>query len=160
MSDSLWPHGLCSLWNSPGQNTGVGSLSLLQGSYQPRDQTQVSCIRGRFFTSWAIREAHLVHKWKWNCELLSCVPLFVTLWTVACQASLSMGFSRQEYWNGLPFPSPWDLPRPGTEPGLWHCRQILSIWATREDQLVHSGYSVNTGRMDSGPAELSYRTWT
>ena len=41
---------LCS-WNSPGQNTGVGSLSLLQGSSQPRDQTQVSYIAGEFFTS-------------------------------------------------------------------------------------------------------------
>jgi len=41
----------------------------------------------------------------------------VTPWTVACQAPLSMGFSRQEYWNGLTFPSPGDLPDPGTEPG-------------------------------------------
>ena len=38
-----------------------------------------------------------------------------TPWTVACQASLSMGFSRQEYWSGLPFPSPGDLPDPGIE---------------------------------------------
>ena len=102
MSDSLWPHGLYSPWNSPGQNTGVGSCSLLQeifptqglnpgllhcrlilyqlshqgsprilewvacpfssGSFQPRNQPGVSCIAGRFFTSWAIREAltHLV----------------------------------------------------------------------------------------------------
>ena len=36
VSDSLWPHGLCSPWNSPGQNTGVGSLSLLQGIFPPR----------------------------------------------------------------------------------------------------------------------------
>ena len=49
-------------------------------------------------------------------QLLSHVQLFVTLWTVACQAPLSMGFSRQEYWNGLPFPSPGDLPDPGIEP--------------------------------------------
>ena len=48
---------------------------------------------------------------------LSCVRLFVTPWTVACQAPLSMGFSRQEYWSGLPFPSPGDLPNPGIEPG-------------------------------------------
>ena len=41
---------------------------------------------------------------------LSPVKLFVTLWTVACQAPLSMEYSRQEYWNGLPFPSPRDLP--------------------------------------------------
>ena len=39
-----------------------------------------------------------------------------TPWTVACQAPLSMGFSRQDYWSGLPFPSPRDLPDPGTEP--------------------------------------------
>ena len=39
-----------------------------------------------------------------------------TLCTVACQAPLSMGFSRQEYWSGLPFPSPEDLPDPGIEP--------------------------------------------
>ena len=45
--------------------------------------------------------------------LLSHVQLFVTLWTVACQAPLSMGFSRQEYWSGLPFPPPGDLSDPG-----------------------------------------------
>ena len=49
-------------------------------------------------------------------QLLSRVRLFTTPWTVAYQASLSMGFSRQEYWSGLPFPSPGDLPDPGIEP--------------------------------------------
>ena len=44
------------------------------------------------------------------------VRLFVTLWTVAPQASLSMGFSRQEYWNGLLCPPPEDLPHPGAKP--------------------------------------------
>ena len=48
---------------------------------------------------------------------LSHIQLFATLWTVAYQASLSMGFSKQEYWSGLPFPSPGDLPNPGIEPG-------------------------------------------
>ena len=38
------------------------------------------------------------------------------LWTIASQAPLSMGFSRQEYWSGLPFPTPRDLPNPGIEP--------------------------------------------
>ena len=96
VSNSLWLHGLYSPWNSPGQNTGVGSLSLLWGifltqgsnpglphcrqilyqlshqgsprilewvaypfssrSSQPRNQTGVSCIAGKFFTNWAIRE--------------------------------------------------------------------------------------------------------
>ena len=47
---------------------------------------------------------------------LSRVQLFVTPWTVAYQAPQSMGFSRQECWSGLPFPSPGDLPNPGIEP--------------------------------------------
>ena len=50
-------------------------------------------------------------------KLLSCVRLFATPWTVAHQAPPSMGFSRQEYWNGLPFPSPEDLPDPGIKSG-------------------------------------------
>ena len=49
-------------------------------------------------------------------KLLSHFWLFATPWTVACQASPSMGFSRQEYWSGLPFPSPGDFPNPGIEP--------------------------------------------
>ena len=49
-------------------------------------------------------------------KLLSRVRLFVIPRTVVCQASLSMEFSRQEYWSGLPFPSPGDLPDPGIEP--------------------------------------------
>ena len=44
-------------------------------------------------------------------------PTLATPWTVACQAPLSMGFSRQEYWSGLPFLSPEDLLNPGIEPG-------------------------------------------
>ena len=47
---------------------------------------------------------------------LSHVQLFVTPWTIAYQAPWSMGFSRHEYWNGLLFPSPGDLPDPGIEP--------------------------------------------
>ena len=49
-------------------------------------------------------------------QMLSHVCLSVTPWTVACQAPLSMGFSKQEYWSGLPFPSPWDSSGPGIEP--------------------------------------------
>ena len=45
-------------------------------------------------------------------------PTLAIPWTVACQAPLSMGFSRQEYWSGLPFPSPGDLPDPGMEPNI------------------------------------------
>ena len=82
------------------------------------------------------------HCWiKWHCAL-SPVQLFVTPWTVARQASLSMGFPRQEYWGGMPFPSPGTLPDPGIElkssalvgrffsplshlgSPKWHCRDI------------------------------------
>ena len=48
--------------------------------------------------------------------VLSCVQPFATPWTVAQQAPLSTGFSRQEYWSGLPFPTPGDLPHPGIKP--------------------------------------------
>ena len=47
--------------------------------------------------------------------MLSCVRLFATPWTVACQAPLPMEFSKQGYWSGLPFPSPGDRPNPGIE---------------------------------------------
>ena len=48
-------------------------------------------------------------------RVLSRVQLFATMWTVAHQAPLSMGFLRQEYWSGVAIPSPWDLPDPGIE---------------------------------------------
>ena len=66
-----------------------------------------------------------------NLVTKSCLTLAIP-WTVACQALLCMGFSRQDYWSGLPFPSPGDLPelqiKPMSQesnPGLLHCRQIL-----------------------------------
>ena len=173
MSDSFWPHGQYSPLNSPGQNTGIGSLSLLQGifptqrsnpglplcreilyqlshkgslrilywvaypfssgSSQPRNWTGVCCIAAAaaakslqscptlcdpmngsppdsaipgilqartlewvaisFFNAW---------NWKVKVNSLSCVWLLATPWTAAYQAPLSMGFSRQEYWSGLP----------------------------------------------------------
>ena len=59
------------------------------------------------------------------------VQLYATLWTVACQAPLSMGFSRQEYWSGLLCPPPGDLPDPGTEP------ESLNISCTGRQILYH-----------------------
>ena len=58
----------------------------------------------------------------------SCVQFFVTPWTVACQAPLSMGFCRQEYWSGLPCSPPGDLPDPGFEPTS--ALQQTDCWAT------------------------------
>ena len=94
--------------------------------------------------SWGLKELDMTEQMKWtelnwllltfyslvhihlykseSVKSFSHIQLFVT---VACQAPLSMAFSRQKYWSGLPFPSPGDLPDPGIEPGLLHCRQIL-----------------------------------
>ena len=59
-------------------------------------------------------------------KLLSHVQLFATPWTVcSLPGSCSMGFSRQEYWIALPFPSPGDLPNQGLNLGLLNCRQML-----------------------------------
>ena len=63
-------------------------------------------------------------------------PTLVTPWTVACQAPLSMGFSRQEYWNGLPFPSPRDHPDPGIEdrsPALQADSLLTELYVTLEN---------------------------
>ena len=63
---------------------------------------------------------------KWSeVKWLSRVWLFATLWTVAYQVPPPMGFSRQEYWSGLPFPSPGNLPNLGIEPRLPHWSQTL-----------------------------------
>ena len=57
------------------------------------------------------------------------VWLFATLWTIACQAPLPMGFSRQDYWSGLSFPSPRDIPHPGIVPA---CSALTGIFFTTE----------------------------
>ena len=72
------------------------------------------------------------------CYMLSCSVMSdsVTPWTVACQIPLCMEFSRQEYWSGLPFPSPGDLPDPGTEPASPALQVILNHWATWEADCI------------------------
>ena len=71
-------------------------------------------------------------KVKVKLKSLSCVLLFATPWTVAYEIPPSMEFSRQEYWSGLPFPSPGSLPHPGIEPGSPILQaDAFTIWATR-----------------------------
>ena len=120
MSNSVRPHRwqptrLPRPWDSPGKNTGVGCHFLLQ------------CMKVK-------SESEVAH---------SC-PTLATPWTAAYQAPLSIGFSRQEYWSGLPCPPPRNLPNSRIEPmspvqglNLWllqflYCGQILYHWATRE----------------------------
>ena len=74
----------------------------------------------------------------------NCVLLFVTLWTVACHTPLSMGFSRQEYLSGLPFPPPGDLPVPGIKPHLLH-------WLTDSLALSHLGSPIESHIAQSCP---------
>ena len=169
MSDILRPHGLYSPWNSPGQNTGVGSLSLPQGIFpiQGSNQGLPHCrwilyqlsyislsfkhtyfqgpILNFFFffnllaaaaeslqscstlcgpidrsppgspvpgilqartLEWVAISFSNAWKWKVKLKSLSRVQLLATPWTVAYQAPPSMGFFRQEYWSGVPLPSP------------------------------------------------------
>ena len=90
----------------------------------------VNSFTGIFFSNWNIlllyhvvlvsAEQHsewVIRVHEWVLSHFSRVWLFVAPWAVTHQAPLSMGFSRQEYWSGLPFPSPGDLPDPGIEPG-------------------------------------------
>ena len=72
-----------------------------------------------------------------HAQMLSCVPLFVTPWTVALHVPLFMEFSRQKYWSGLPFPPPRDLPNPSIEPRA-SCKagRFFTIWAIKEALLL------------------------
>ena len=94
----LWKHLSLWSWGVPcSQHVGCSPDWKL---YQP-------CTLGAFMEVSS-------HEWV---KSLSRVRLFATPWTVAHQAPQSMEFSKQEYWSGLPFPSPRDLPNPGIEPG-------------------------------------------
>ena len=88
-------------FESKERNKGVGEDSLLQFWLQKLSPMKLLVLI----------------KVKVKVKSLSRVHLFEMLWTVAYQASPSMGFSRQEYWSGLPFPSPRDLPHPGIKRG-------------------------------------------
>ena len=92
VSDSSRPHGLYSRWNSPGQNTGVGSLSCLQGIFttQTSNPGLLHCRRILYQLSYE-GKATLCNS---SVQLLSHVCLFATPWTAACQASLSITNSR------------------------------------------------------------------
>ena len=83
-------------WNSPGQNTGVGSLSLHQGSSQPKDQTQVSLIAGRFFTIWATREVHVTYVFKYNLHICCSSQSYSSL--LASRVSMLSIFSLRWYY--------------------------------------------------------------
>ena len=96
------PTRLLCFWGFPGKNTGLGCHSLLQGIFltQGSNPPLLHWQAGSLLLSQQL------------CLFSQLFELFATLWTVAHPAPLSMGFSRQEYWSRLPFPSPRDLPNP------------------------------------------------
>ena len=112
-----------------------------RGSSQPRDWTcvsYISCI-DRFFTSSTTWEAQTCHRAR--AQSLKLCPTLCDLWTVACQAPLSMGFSRHEYWSGLHALLQRIYLTQGSNPcllHLLHCRQVLFCWATQEAQTCHN----------------------
>ena len=89
-------------------------------------------------------------------------PTLVTPWTVACQAPLSMGFSRQEYWSGLPFLSPGDLPDPGIElgsPALQADDLPTELWGKPKSWLVRSGIRTHASRRDCDQNTVPLTAW-
>ena len=124
VSDSLWPHRLaCQVPLSlefPRQEYWSGLPFPTPGDFPDRGIEPTSpALAGTLFYCWATREAtgiiRFLHKSLVFIHLLSHVQLFVNPWTVACQAPLSLEFPRQEYWSGLLFSAPGDLPHPGIE---------------------------------------------
>ena len=100
VSDSLQPFGLYTVHGIlQARILGWVAVPFSRGSSQPRDQTQVSHIAGGLFTSWAIKKAAAAKSLQ-SCPTL-CDPI-----DGSPPGSPSLGFSRQEYWSGLPFPSP------------------------------------------------------
>ena len=77
-----------------------------------RDQAHTPALEAWSLTHWTTRESEKV-----KVKSFSHVQLFGTPWTITYQAPQSVGFSRPEYWSGMPFPSPGDLPDQGIEPG-------------------------------------------
>ena len=100
---SYSPTGSCA-WNFPGMNTGVGCHFLLQGIFLTQG-SNLCLLHWQADSLPLCVLSHFNHGW-----------LFVIPWTVAHQAPLSMVFSRQEHWSGLPFSSPGNLADPGIEP--------------------------------------------
>ena len=89
---------------------------------------------------------------------MSCLTV-ATPWTVVCQAPLSMGFSRQGYWSGLPFLFPGDLPSPGIKPSLLHCRQILYQLNYEGSPWHMDGWHIIPVFQDPGSSSLMSRHW-
>ena len=114
-------------WNPGGPSGSVFRISGLQTLFTIKNK--ISSVNSYFFLS----VLYMILNYVCMLSRFSHVWLFAILWTVALQAPLSIGFSRQEYWSGMPCPPPGDFPDPGMEPashvsgiGRW----VLYCWAT------------------------------
>ena len=109
---ALWTlaHQVSLPWDSAGKNTGMGCHALLQGIFPTQGLNP--CLLHCRKTLFTLEPPAKAIASLFVCVLshFSRVQPCAALWTVAHQALLSMGFSRQEHWSGLPFPSPGDLP--------------------------------------------------
>ena len=136
--DSLRPHGLESLGIF--QVRIVDSLSLLQGIFPTQGWNP-----GLLHCRWILYQLSHKHLEYIGDGLVTKFCLTIaTPWTIACQVPLSIGFSRQECWNGLPFPSLGDLPDPGIEPGS-SALQADSLSTKLQGKLfrIYHNYSFN-----------------
>ena len=95
------------------------------------------------------------HRFRERESVCSPVRLFVTPWTVVHQAPLSMGFSGQKYWSGLPFPPPGDLHNPGIEPSSPARVSCSGGWIL--NHLSHLGSPASSSDKPSSPASLTNR---
>ena len=118
-----WLEPTCSLekksarWSTPLPYSGLPASTSVAPSKMGTDN-KISTSYWKNLQYWLIRMQRWTEKRSNNkVKSLSHVQLFATPWTLAYQAPWSMGFSRQQYWSGLPFSSPGDLPDPGIEPG-------------------------------------------
>ena len=145
-------------WDSPGKNTGVGCHFLLQ-CMRVKSESEVaqscSTLCDPMDCSLPGSSIHGIFQARvleWGAiAFFSCVWFFATPWTAAHQAHLSMGYSRQEFWSGLPFPPPGDLPDPGIEPaslmspalagGFFTSSATWEALAAALDSNKHSGSS-------------------
>ena len=130
----LQPARLLYPWNFPGKNTGVGYPFLLQGIFHTQ-QSNLSLLH------WQVDFLPLTTREALGLTACVCAQSCLTICDLVAathQAPLSMEFSRQEHWNGLPFPSPRDLPDPGLNPRPLRVADSLPLatWEARPPGLL------------------------
>ena len=127
-------HSSILAWRIPGIEKSGGLQSVgsqrVRHNWATNTHTHIITTQLRHLQFLSLRNGDTTEDIRRCYTMFSCVQLFVTPWTVAGQAPLSLGFPRQEYWGGLPFPSPGDqgiFPTQGSNPCLlhWHMGSLL-----------------------------------